>query len=262
MPNFRCANDHVWPATHTGEPRACPRCNLPGAAESELKSHISDISTHLNVPGARPGDVVEELLRRYQKAVRKYLASLLRGLGPDAVADAYQDLFAAVLGGTLAGWKPDEQPFREYLKKVVRDCARAYRGKRPIQLDPGTDVAAPGEQEWLCIWAAESILNKSVAELRRTNGALADALDAVLEDQDLPGAGQAEKRPAAGGVKRATFRKHVQRARQALRELVRKEVRHAHPGWTAAQVDEELRTLGLGRFTRGESGAEEPGGSS
>src|ERR1700674_2312393 len=109
-----------------------------------MKSRLDQISTasEIRADAGRtldPRTIAPLLLTRYQKAIRKYLASILRHAGVDHVEDAFNDLYLAALSSQL-GVLGEKERFRDFLKKAVRRTARFYQGKRPGQLCGDMDV--------------------------------------------------------------------------------------------------------------------------
>jgi DNA-directed RNA polymerase specialized sigma24 family protein len=260
MIHHTCSNGHRWdrPAAEGGagpEPARCPHCGGSGSpAGPELNSHMSQISTHLSVT-ASPESRGEELLRRYQKAIRKYLHRLLRDEG--RVEDAYQDLYATVCDPN-SRWGGEEK-FRDYLKRQVRKCAHPYRAgaanKRTVHLENWDVVADPaGDDGWTEIWS-ESILKKAITALRQTDPTAADVIEVIDKD---PGAGreaQAAALSARGDpVTPVAFRQRLQRAKKKLAPLIRAEVALAHTAWTPAQIEAEIYELGLAPHILAEDG--------
>jgi DNA-directed RNA polymerase specialized sigma24 family protein len=201
-----------------------------------------------------PGKVGSELVVRYQKAIRNYLAAILRRAGSDSVEEAYQDLYLTALDPGLGVWDGQGR-FRDFLKKAVRRVARRYQGKRPGQLDEGVEVADPADDhDWDRSWR-DGLMRRALEDLdayqrgERVAGRANNYATLIRLIEQYPGetGPQLAARLSMSYVK---FRKDLSRARRKLAEFLRAEVRWSEPRWTDSQVDDELRDLGLGGVLR------------
>jgi hypothetical protein len=219
-----------------------------------MKSRLDQISTHpdIKVASGRPPDprkIVPQLVSRYQKAIRKYLGSILRQAGAGHVEDAYQDLYLAALASEL-GVLDENERFRDLLKKAVRRAARPYQGKRPGQLDESLDVAGMShDDEWVATWRDE-LLRKALEDLdafekrkRATahQNNYATVVRLRMTNPKEKGTTLAERLC----ISHDRFRKDLSLARRKLVEFLRAEVRKTEPRWTDEEIDDELCALGL-----------------
>src|SRR6266480_2254164 len=98
-----------------------PNKTTAGEPHPEMKSRLDQISTVPEIKADAgqtpdPRKIAPQLVTRYQKAIRKYLASILRQAGVDHVDDAYNDIYLAALTSQL-GVLGENERFRDFLKK-------------------------------------------------------------------------------------------------------------------------------------------------
>jgi RNA polymerase sigma factor (sigma-70 family) len=220
-----------------------------------MASRLEDISTvcEIRADAGKPPDpavVAGQLVTRYQKAVRKYLSAILRRPVTDCADEAYNDLYLAVLEDGLDDWDGKER-FRDFLKKAVRRAARAYQGRRPSQLDEKVDVPeASDDVVWVRAWR-DMLLRKALDDLdafeqrERAAGRAVNYATVVRLVERYPDE-KGEWLAARLSISHAKFRKDLSLARRKLVEFLRAEVRRTEPRWTDADIDDELRRLGLG----------------
>jgi hypothetical protein len=219
-----------------------------------MKSRLDQISTlpELKAEAGRtpdPRKVAAQLVTRYQKAIRKYLGSILRQPGADHVNDAYNDLYLAALTSEL-GVLGENERFRDFLKKAVRRAARRYQGKRPGQLCEDSVVEATDDEHWVVAWRSE-LLRKALEDLdsfeKRMRAAghennYATVIRLRVAHPEVKGARLAEQL----SISHDKYRKDLSLARRKLVDFLRAEVRKAEARWTDEEVDDELYAVGLG----------------
>jgi RNA polymerase sigma-70 factor (ECF subfamily) len=203
----------------------------------------------------------EVLLRRYGRAVRRYLLGALRD--PEAAEDLSQEFALRFLRGGFRGADRQRGRFRDFVKGVLSHLIADHHRRRPPLPLPscGGEPAAPPEdvpdpdQQFLATWR-EDVLARAWEALEghqlRTGQPLYTVLRFRADHPDVPSAQMAEqlgarlgKAPTAAGVRQA-----LHRAREKYVDLVLDEVAQTLDAPTAEQLEEELIDLGLLEFCR------------
>src|SRR5262245_12455343 len=93
-------------------------------AEDSQHSRLGDISTReTEFRHAHSDDLdrrvhaQDAVIRRYQKAVQRYLLGALRD--PEGAAEVFQQFADEFLSGRLRGWDPARGRLRQYLRSVL-----------------------------------------------------------------------------------------------------------------------------------------------
>jgi RNA polymerase sigma factor (sigma-70 family) len=196
----------------------------------------------------------------YGPAVRRYLLALL-GDEHDA-DDVLQGILLQVTERGFATFDPtSDRRFRDYLKAVLRNAARAChqrRARKERSLEAGEldrlPRAEPGEAErqWLEEWRA-CVITQALRALERHQreagkGNLAYTVVRLsLEHSDEDSKQLAGRASELSGqlLTPEAFRKQLSRARRTLAELIIAEVRQTLDQATDEQVLDELAELGL-----------------
>ncbi len=216
-------------------------------------SEFSDISTRVSILG-QP----RVLLERYGRAVRGYLEAML---GPEG-EEVARDFTVKLLQGKFEHWTPGRGRFRDYLKAAVHHAAvdflrRKGKEKQASGLELLSDPlsGSPSQAEtWLNLYRSE-VLAAAFKELKRYQeqhpGNVFHTLARLLADD-----ADADSRQLADRLTQATgrrftpenARKQTERSRRKLAELLLEQVRATLDGPSPAQLEQEVRTLGLMPF--------------
>jgi RNA polymerase sigma-70 factor (ECF subfamily) len=202
----------------------------------------------------------EVLLRRYGRAVRRYLLGALRD--PEAAEDLSQEFALRFLRGSFRGADRQRGRFRDFVKGVLSHLIADYHRRRPPRsLPTGCDPAAPAEdrpdpdEQFLATWR-EDVLARAWEALEahqvRTGQPFYTVLRYRADHPDVPSAPMAEQVGALLGkpLTAAGVRQTLHRAREKYVDLVLDEVVQTLESPTAEQLEEELTDLGLLEFCR------------
>jgi RNA polymerase sigma factor (sigma-70 family) len=214
---------------------------------------LDRISTHMTTL-----QDAERFVMRYGRAIRGYVAAILRDSGE--AEEVVQELVLGLLRrGGPSSW-PGAGRFRDYLKISARNAAISFLRKkgrqRAAELTPdahpdpdSTDAAA--ERAMIAAWQA-CVLDKVFRELdaheRKSPGNLCyTALKIYTDFPDLDSTQQAAivSEKIGRQVTAEAFRKQVSRARRLAAEFILLEVAAGIVPATAETVEEELHELGL-----------------
>jgi RNA polymerase sigma-70 factor (ECF subfamily) len=204
----------------------------------------------------------EVLLRRYSRAVRRYLLGALRD--PEAAEDLSQEFALRFLRGRFRGADQRRGRFRDFVKGVLAHLIADHHRRRrpPLPLDvhhhepaaPAEDLADADEQ-FLASWR-EDILARAWEALEAHQVQTGQPLYTVLrfraDHPDVASARMAEQVGARLGkaLTAAGVRQALHRAREKYVDLVLDEVVQTLEAPTAERVEEELIDLGLLEFCR------------
>ncbi len=235
-----------------------------------LAQRLSLISTHWSLlnQAHQQGDdaaraALHRLLERYGGAVRRYLLGALRDV--DAADELFQDFACRLLNGSLRGANPERGRFRDYLKGVLSHLAadhhrRAKRRLPPLPnefaepaadgtLTPEADVAF--RESW-----RDELLARAWQALEEVERTTAKPFHAVLrlraDHPELHSPELAERLSAQLGkpVTAVGVRQLLHRARERFADLLLEEVWVTLVSPTLADLNEELRELGLLDYCR------------
>jgi RNA polymerase sigma-70 factor (ECF subfamily) len=200
----------------------------------------------------------EVLLRRYGRAVRRYLLGALRD--PEAADDLSQEFALRFLRGGFRGADRQRGRFRDFVKGVlIHLIADHHRRRPPLPLPAAHEPAAPAEdrpdpdEQFLATWR-EDILARAWEALEahqaRTSQPFYTVLRFRADHPDMPSAPMAEQLGALLGkpLSAAGVRQTLHRARERYVDLVLDEVVQTLESPTAEQLEEELIDLGLLEF--------------
>lgn len=191
----------------------------------------------------------------YGPAVRRYLRALLSD--EHEVDEALQDLLVQVTEKGFTRVDPERGRFRDYLKAVVRNAARARLRRRPPDRAGGAELAqlpdasASAEAAWLAEWQ-RCVLNKAWRGLERHQRAAPGNLFFTVlrlagEHTDEDSRQLAERAAIEAGqpLSAEAFRKQLSRARRKFAELIAAEVAQTLHEPTSEEVRAELAAVGL-----------------
>jgi RNA polymerase sigma factor (sigma-70 family) len=218
---------------------------IAGIRLDQLSTHVATLED------------AQRFVFRYGAAIRGYLNAILRD--QTAAEEVMQELILAFLRRGGAHTWPRKGRFRDYLKTSARNAAITYlrkKNRQPIaaELDVRADPNSSDEVadrtmtgEW-----QRCVLNRVWRELesheRRSPGNLFyTVLQVVTEhpDDDSPRQAEIASERAKRPLTAEAFRKQVSRARGKMAELILLEVGGSIAEPTAADVEGELRELGL-----------------
>jgi RNA polymerase sigma-70 factor (ECF subfamily) len=240
----------------------------------EHDEHLSGIETCWTDVALAHGDAIaaardaqSRLLRRYERAARRYLAAALRD--DDAAEELYQTFALRLVRGDFRNADPSRGRFRQLIKTtlyhLVIDHRRTLgRGPRPLGDDapePAVFDALPEEadRELVAIWRRE-LLDRAwegLAKVERDTGQyFYTLLRFRSEHPEVRSATIAERfGPRLGRPINADWvRKRVFLAREKLGDLLLDEVARSIGRPTDDELEEELLELDLHAYCRGSLG--------
>jgi RNA polymerase sigma factor (sigma-70 family) len=199
----------------------------------------------------------QQLLERYQGAVRRYLRKVLHD--PDAADEVFQEFALQLVHGDLRGADPQRGRFRNYVKGTLFHLIADYRKQRrqwpgPLP-DDGAALAddseeASSDRQFVESWCDE-LLARAWAALAETEAGPGQSFYAVLrfraDHPELRSPQMAEQLTARFGrpFTAGSVRQTLHRAREKFGDLLLDDVIHSlgHP--TGDELEEELAELGL-----------------
>src|SRR5579871_4067091 len=228
--------------------------------QSEFKTHLSQIPTLWGLAKQAHGDdsaaardAKQQLLRRYEKAVKRFLKAILPHSAE--VEDLYQEFALCLVRGDFHRADPSAGSFRDYVKTVLRHLAAKYRQslqKRPdpLPVDSAELPVANSNTEGLdqvfdAEWRTE-LLDSAWKALAEEERHFRTPYYAVLrlrvQNPKVPAPDLAEQlsRETGQPMTAFNFRKILQRARHRLAEWLIVEVAHSLTDATPERVQEEL----------------------
>lgn len=219
---------------------------------SDKPERIQDLSTHASIL-----QIPQSMLQRYGRAIRGYLDALL---GEDDGEEVAQAFAVKVLSGAFESWTPGRGRFRDYLKRAVWNFAGDHRraqSRRPVPLEDPDMATRPGSPGavWMDLYRAE-VLRAALRALAAYQEAHPGNVFATLTSllgEEMHGSRSISDDELAQRLSEATgkpftpanARMQKTRARRKLAELLQVEVRLTLEAPTQAQVEDELRALGL-----------------
>jgi DNA-directed RNA polymerase specialized sigma24 family protein len=233
--------------------------------EHESLNRLSRIPTLWTVvckaregPGEEARNAQQELLRRYGRAVHRYLLGALRD--PHAADELGQEFALRFLRGDLRGVRRERGRFRDFVTGVLFHLIADHhrRLKRQFAALPGASVepAAPGkgpaetDPAFVETWRDELLDRawKALAALQEQTGQpFHTVLRCRADHPDLRSKERAERlstllaKPVTAVWERQTLR----RARDKFADLLLAEVAQTLDSPTAEAIEEELLELGL-----------------
>jgi RNA polymerase sigma-70 factor (ECF subfamily) len=203
----------------------------------------------------------DQLLRRYGKAVHRYLLGALRD--HEAADELAQEFALRFVRGDLHRADPERGRFRDFVKGVLFHLIAHHHRRRRRDLGPlpeGAEPAAPAaapeaDAAFLDSWRAE-LLDRAWKALAAHEQSAGQPYHAVLrfrvEHPELRSAEMAEGLGAPLGrpVTAVWVRQTLHRARDKFADLLVHEVLQTLRSPTADQLEEELIDLGLLEYCR------------
>jgi RNA polymerase sigma factor (sigma-70 family) len=222
----------------------------------------------------------EDQIRRYQRAVHRYLVAVLKGKGIPNAADAADDVLQTVLAKfvsrQLAGW-PGQGRFRDYLKQIAYNAAMDYlRGRQALRRKEisEADLPSPGDLDARAVLPDESELEEEfgltaldnamkrlkVHEEGRADNVFFTLIKFRIDELDKEIDDTAPEGPSANRLKKLceeleqktgnrftpdNVRQQLRRARLLLTEMLLDELRTTMDRPTPVQLLEELARLKL-----------------
>jgi RNA polymerase sigma-70 factor (ECF subfamily) len=234
-------------------------------AQEETGQRLSRISTLWTLVARAKGGPMEgasaaqqELLQRYDRAVRRYLQGALRNR--DAADELAQEFFFRFLRGDYKGADPQRGRFRDFLKGILSHLiADYYRRQRTLaqqlSADDAEEVtssegAAEYDRQFLESWRDE-LLGRTWDSLARIQQQTGRPFHAVLccriQHPDFRSAQMAEELSVQLGqpVTADWVRQVLHRGREKFGELLLDEVADTLQDPTREELEEELSVLGL-----------------
>jgi RNA polymerase sigma factor (sigma-70 family) len=237
--------------------------------ESELRSHLSQISTRWSVvwqahQGTRnaAADAQGLLVQRYLPAIYRYALGVLRD--PDAADEVVQEFALRLVRGDFHRADPERGRFRDYVKTVlyhlITDYHKGKRGRGQALPEPA-DVAdrEPGthlsDRDFLDRWR-ETLLNQTWQALEEHDQQTGKLFHMVLrfrsENPGLPSGEMAAQLSARLGkpLTDAGVRQTLHRAREKFAELLVIEVGRSLQSNDPERIEQELMDLELLAYCR------------
>jgi RNA polymerase sigma factor (sigma-70 family) len=233
--------------------------------ESSGDARLSGIQTFWTVLSIAHGDAsdpaaaaaAQQLLRRYTKAVRRYLLGALRDA--DAADELTQEFALRFMRGDLHRADPQKGRFRDFVKGVLFHLIADHHRKQKRNLPPlpesgveDTNAFDPAEsdQQFLESWRAE-LLDRSWKALQKLQEETGQMFYAVLrfraEHPEMRSAEMSERLSEQLGkpVNAAWVRQMLHRARDKFADLLLEESMHTLREPTVDQLEQELIDVGL-----------------
>jgi RNA polymerase sigma-70 factor (ECF subfamily) len=198
-----------------------------------------------------------QLLLRYERVVRGYLAGALRGAAnrDDLIGECFQRFSKRLLEGAFRGADPERGRFRHYLRTSLSNLVRQIHREnaaRPAGL-AGLELPEPAapalDEAWRTV-----LMERALRALReyegRTGAGHYTVLKLKLDGLHAEEIGQRLAGEGGKPVAAAAVRQRLGRARAKLVELLREEVAQTLSDPTEEEVDEELAELGLLEYCR------------
>lgn len=227
--------------------------------------HLSRISTLWTVVAQAKGGPAEavtaaqeELMRRYRRAVYRYVLGALGNA--DAADELAQEFALRFLRGDCRGANPERGRFRDFVKGIlvhmIVDYHRRQRTQpQPLLHDPGESGLLPDEsdgldRQFLHSWREELLARtwEALAAFEKETGKPFHAvLRFRIQHPELRSPEMAEQLSALLGhrVTAAWVRQTLHRGRDKFAELLLTEVADTLQDPTSQELVEELSDLGL-----------------
>lgn len=212
---------------------------------------------HLGPPEQR-GSARQQLLQRYDRAVRAYLVKVLRN--PDAADEVFQEFALRVVRGDLQRADPSRGRFRNFVKTTIYhlivDYQRREKARPRLRQDSDPEPVweppelAQMDQDLLQSWREEFLVHgwQLLEQAEKAAGPPHHTVlrvkceHAELKSPELAAElGKRLGKPVTAG----NYRKMLDRARHRLAQLLVEQVVAARQPRTRADLLEELSDLGL-----------------
>jgi RNA polymerase sigma-70 factor (ECF subfamily) len=226
-----------------------------GAHLTNLETSWTTIRT-AHIAGPEGQAAMGELIGRYHDAVLRYLRLKLRDT--NLADEVFQEFWTKLLTHKLAGADCNKGRFRDYLRTVLQRLIIDHFRTRKLQALPPGDLLDPNQHDadYDRVWR-EAILKRALTrletyELKTPKNRYATVLALRRDNQGKSIEEIASKLSEQIGSKITpeSFRKTLQRARGKYFELLIQELRDTiHPA-TDEDIEEEIKSLGLGQFYR------------
>jgi RNA polymerase sigma factor (sigma-70 family) len=239
--------------------------------ENSLNSRLSRITTIWTLldakrrpPEAKEADAQQALIRRYQRAVYRYLLGALRD--PDAADEVFQEFALRVVQGAFHRASPERGRFRDYLRTTLINLVNDYqsqRRKRPLPLQNGqaepavVDEPPASDDEFVSSWREEMLARtwELLEEAQRQGGQpYYSVLRFRVQNPEASSAEMAARLSAELHAERpltdAAARKLLQRARERFADLLVDEVAATLNDPSIEDLEQELIHLDLLHYCR------------
>jgi len=224
--------------------------------------HLTDLPTswtiirNAHTPGPVGQAAMHELIGRYHDAIERYLRLKLRDT--NLADEVFQEFWAKLLTGKLAGADSNKGRFRDYLRTVLhRLIIDHFRVKKLHPLPPGDllDDSSP-DADYDRVWR-EVVIKRAMGrletyEINTPKNRYHTVLQLRQSRMDAPIEDLAAELSQQNGmpVTPEAFRKTLQRARTKFLDLLVQELRETiHPA-EPEDVEAEIFDLGLGHLYR------------
>ncbi len=206
-------------------------------------------------------EIQRELLLRYAGPAYRYLLAMVRDV--DIADDLAQEFAFRFIRGDFQNATPDRGRFRDYLKRslvnLVNDHFRRQR-QRPVPIgqaalnakEPSyaSDVDAEFDQDWRRELLARTWSAMDTADnVSRTCYSVVLKIRAQHPTQNSKSLAMLASESLQRDVSATWLRQTLKRARARFGELMRTEVRNTLLAASDEQVEVELQTLGLQKYT-------------
>jgi RNA polymerase sigma-70 factor (ECF subfamily) len=198
-----------------------------------------------------------QLILRYERLVRRYLAGALSGVREfaDAIDECVQEFSKRVLEGRYRHAAPERGRFRGYLFRSLQNLVTDYhrsRAGRPESLgdhDPAAPTREVSDQEFTRVWSEELVcraLQALADHEQRTGQVLYTILKFKLDHPEMSAVQIAASLSGPEETRTTEWvSTRLYRAREKLTELIRREVSLSLQTPTDEAIEEELADLGL-----------------
>jgi RNA polymerase sigma factor (sigma-70 family) len=205
-----------------------------------------------------------EFVKRYQRAIRKYLGALIRN--PHDAEEVLQDFFLRVSQNGFIRAKRERGRFRDYLKAAVRNAAINFhrRTRFPQPMDSAAlqkmiaDIPQQdADQVWIRQWQ-KTMLERAMRALKKHQKSSPGNLSFTVLDLIAAFPHESTKKLAertsgllGRPIRPDAFRKQVSRARRMLARALVQEIAQTLDEPSKSQVLEEFRELELWPYVSG-----------
>jgi RNA polymerase sigma factor (sigma-70 family) len=233
-----------------------------GQEEPDRLSRISTLWTIVLHAKDGPGEVVstaqQELIRRYYRAVHRYLLGALRD--SDAADELAQEFAVRFLRGDFRGANQERGRFRDFLKGVLShlivDYHRRKRTTAKALPEHGAELAAwagsseEGDRQLLESWRDDLLARTwdALAQIQEKTGTpFHTILRFRIEHPELRSSQMAEQLSVQLGqpLRADWVRQTLHRGREKFADLLLREVADTLREPSAEELEEELTDLGL-----------------
>jgi RNA polymerase sigma-70 factor (ECF subfamily) len=235
------------------EPRKLNQISTQWTAWYEAHQGTADVRQHAQ----------EQLLARYEGALRRYLRKMLRS--EEVAEEVFQEFALRLVSGGLKGADPQRGRLRDFLKGVLFHLAADYHKRQKRQRlswlifrsEPAVEPPSlcNSDHEFLISWK-EELLARSWDALAALEWQTGQPFCLVLRwRSDHPEASSPElaedlTRRLGRPFSAVGARQLLHRARQKFADLLLQEVANSLTTSTADQIEQELIDLGLLEYCR------------